>query len=223
VSDVFYARTDDIDLGALRAAWEGRLTPDERQRLATLQLPRDQRDYLAAHVLLRLALHEVRAADPEPDPASDRRGWSLTHANGLVACAVATHQTTPIGVDTEHRSAAVRLETMVDTFLTSSEIALLPSDPDDRAARMVEIWTAKEALLKARGEGFSGDSGFGVLRRLESTPLGKLDGWATISVRDTRTGAACSALGCWVEGYALSVVVIEGKGGAPRLTVVKLQ
>ena len=194
---------------------------DEANRLANLRLERDQRDYLAAHVLLRVAFRKGRGTDLDA-PLADRAGWSLTHSEGFVACALAVDSRHAIGVDAEPLEAAARLETLADTFMSATEMGLLPSDPDGRARRMVEIWTAKEAVLKALGEGFSGEEGFGVLAELESTPLGTLDDWGTISVRDARTGSAYSAWGRWVEGHAL-MVVAEGNEGTPRLEGVTLR
>ena len=222
MSVVFYAPTRDLDLAMLRSTWQASLTADESARLASLRIERDQRDYLAAHALLRLSLHEARGTDLHGAPSIDRAGWSLTHSDGFVACALADHPTALIGVDTEPLEAASRLETLLDTFLARAELPLLPSDPEARSVRMVEIWTAKEALLKALGQGFSGEEGFGVLAMLESTHFGTLDGWRKISVRDARSGAAYSTWECWVEEHVLAVVSLEGNEGIPRLTGVTL-
>ena len=223
LNSVFYSVTDALDLDALRARWEAQLTRVEAQKLATLRLERDQRDYLAAHGLLRIALRETHGIGVDLARLNDHRGWSLTHADGFVACAVAEHAITAIGIDTEPVSSAERLSELMDVFLANSEREGLPSDPEARATRMVEIWTAKEAVLKALGEGFSGDAGFGVLSRLESAPLGMLDEWATISVRDARNGAAYSVWRRWVGTHALAIVALEGNEGKPRLTGVSIQ
>jgi hypothetical protein len=219
----YYALTDGIDVAALEDEWVSVLSTDEAAKLRTLLLERDRRDYLAAHVLLRQALAAERDIDPTTATPGERSGWSLTHADGLVACAVATNPNSAIGIDSEPIAAAERLAEFVDTFVTPAELAALPSDPEARDARMVEIWTAKESVLKALGEGFSGRDGFGVLSRLETAHLGMLDEWATISVRDARSGAAYSVWGRWVGIHAIAIVATEGNEGTPRLTGVSIQ
>ena len=219
---VYYALTEAIDLPALEREWSGALTTDESAKLNFLRIERDRRDYLAAHVLLRQGLAAERGVDPKAPLPAQRMGWSLTHSRGMVACAIAAGPGNAIGIDAEPLAAAERLLELVDTFLTPGERAALPNDPNGRHVRMVEIWTAKEAVLKALGLGFSGKEGFGVLAMLESTPLGMLDEWATISVRDARTGAAYSVWQRWVGLHALSIVAIEGNEGKPRLMGVSL-
>jgi len=220
---VYYALTEGIDRRALTDEWAAVLTTEEAARLSSLRLERDQRDYLAAHVLLRRALGAERGLGPRSLRPGERIGWSLSHTDGFVVCAVAAEPGQAIGVDTESVTAAERLQTMTDTFLTADELTALPSDPNDRAVRMVEIWTAKEAVLKARGAGFSGEEGFRVLSSLQSTPLGMLDGWGKISVRDARTSAAYSVWRRWVAIHAIAIVAIEGNEEEPRLMGVSLQ
>ena len=220
---VYYALTGDVDVRGLEQEWAQFLTADEARKLDKLVLPRDRRDYLCAHLLLRRALAAERGLDPKEVPPAERNGWSLTHTAGFVACAVAADPAAAVGVDAEHLTAAQRLAELTHVFMTAAENAALPSDPNGRAERMVEIWTAKEAVLKARGEGFSGEEGFRVLLMLESSDLGMLDGWATISVRDARTGAAYSAWRRWVGSHVVTFVAIEGNEGEPRLIGVSLQ
>jgi phosphopantetheinyl transferase len=222
VANVFYSRTDHVDFAALHAEWHASLSGEETYQLAKLRLERDQRDYLCAHVLLRHALREAWGTSLAAPPPVSRQGWSLTHAAGFVACAIADDPTGAVGIDSEPLAASERLESIADTFLTTAELALMPSDPNGRARRMVEIWTAKEAVLKALGEGFGSADGFSVLTMLESTPLERVDDWGTISVRDARNDAAFGARVRWVDGFALAVAVIEGNEGIPRLTGVTL-
>jgi phosphopantetheinyl transferase len=223
VAAVYVARTDGLDFVALYSRWHASLDGEELTRIETLRLERDKRDYLRAHVLLRLALAESRDLDPNAIEPAESHGWSLSHSHGFVACVIADDPRTAVGIDTEPVAAAERLAEITDTFLTQPEFYGLPIEPEARALRMVETWTAKEAVLKALGEGFSGELGFGVLSRLESTPLGTLDEWATISVRDARTGAAYSVWQRWVGDHAIATVATEGNEGTPRLRFLKLE
>ncbi|MDT9593066.1 4'-phosphopantetheinyl transferase superfamily protein [Nocardioides zeae] len=87
----------------------------------------------------------ARAHGPAVLPAL---GWasSVSHGGGLVAAAAATHG--PVGIDVEHRDVEV-----VGWALAPAERALVAMRPE----LFARIWTAKEALLKASGEGLDGD------------------------------------------------------------------
>jgi hypothetical protein len=90
----------------------------------------------------------------------------------------------------------------------------------------VEIWTAKEAVLKTSGEGFSGVDGFGVLARLDSAFAGApaaLDEWASIAIRDARTGAAHGVWRRWLGIHVIAIAATDGNEGKPRLTLLKLR
>lgn len=219
---VYYAFTQGVDVAALLERWADALTDDEAAKFKSLRIERDRRDYLAAHALARTALLRERRLHRISVRPDERRGWSLTHTDGFVACAIATSVDGYIGIDSEPISAAKKLAELTDVFLTPTERLVLPSDPKQRAVRMVEMWIAKEAVLKALGEGFSGEQGFGVLAALESTPLGSVDEWGTISVRDARTGAAHRVWRRWIDTHALAIVAIEGNEERPRLTQLSL-
>lgn len=220
---VYYSFTHGVDMAALTKPWANGLTNDEEAKFNSFRFERDRRDYLAAHVLVRRALLRERGLDPISLRSDERRGWSLTHTDGFVACAIAPSVDARIGIDSEPISAAERLNELTDVFLSPTERRALPSDPKARAVRMVEIWTAKEAVLKALGEGFSGEVGFGVLAALESTPVDFVDEWGTIAVRDARTGAAYRVWRRWVDTHALAIVAVDGIEGKPRLTRFSLQ
>jgi len=77
--------------------------------------------------------------------------WNLAQADGLVVCGVSAHT---IGVDVEPWSRGEEtLETANKVFSERENAELLRLAPEHRARRAVELWTVKEAYLKARGEG----------------------------------------------------------------------
>lgn len=140
------------------------LSAEERAYGASLAAPAARDDALAGRVLLRLAV-EALGGGPARALVVRRRcprcgaahgvaalpalGWatSLAHADGLVAVAVGAPGS-PVGIDVERADAA-----SVDWVLTPAERAAVA---DDRSA-FARVWTAKEALLKATGEGVHGD------------------------------------------------------------------
>jgi len=160
---VFYQTTDAVDEAAALAV----LSDDERLRHSQFVLDRDRRDYAAAHALLRWSLSRYASVAPEawqfrngrhgkPSLAGDYGGlplaFNLSHTHGLVACAIAVHA--DVGIDVESVTRAVD-EGVSRRFFAAAEqdaIGRAPA-PRERAERFFELWTLKEAYIKAIGLG----------------------------------------------------------------------
>lgn len=148
------------------------LDREESHRMSRLLVAEDRRDYAAAHALLRQTLTEV-IPDIEPEGwyfEQTARGkpyvclaqagippvrFSLTHTHGLVACIVSKR--VEVGVDVESRSRTIEVELLmrdVCSFDEQQQIRL--AAPPDRADRFFDLWTLKEAYLKALGLGITG-------------------------------------------------------------------
>jgi 4'-phosphopantetheinyl transferase len=156
-------------------AWADRLDADERARASRLRRPADRDSFIAAHVLLRALLSTLPgmpppgslrfAAEPGGKPVLHGfgLGFSLSHTPGMVACALGPAET---GVDLEALDRAVVPEQLAPACLTRAETAaLLALSPAARPERFLRLWTLKEALVKATGEGLSRDLtglGFGL-------------------------------------------------------------
>ena len=144
------------------------LSPQERARCDRLLFRHDQRDFAAAHALLRGALSfhtgeppgswlftvDARGK-PHLAPCSSRWEFNISHTRGLVACALSA--TGPVGVDVEAIDRAVHADAIVDSYFTQSEAAAIRRCRDrvERRARFFELWTLKEAYLTALGSGLS--------------------------------------------------------------------
>lgn len=150
------------------AACHRYLSAEERQRNRRLADPAAQRADLAARALVRLALGraldldpgELRfAAGPHGKPFLDRLGgaspaFNLSHCRHLVVCALARQGR--LGVDVECTGRRLAVERLVRRYCADVERAALAElPPERRAGRFLELWTLKEAFLKARGEGIS--------------------------------------------------------------------
>jgi 4'-phosphopantetheinyl transferase len=148
------------------------LSTDERIRCTRFLFGRDRRDFAAAHALLRAALSSTadRARDEwrfeagsfgKPRlaatiAASTPISFNLAHTRGLVACAVVKQADVDVGVDVEAIARHYDLAELTRRFFSSAEAAeILRHEGEDRERRFFELWTLKEAFIKALGEGLS--------------------------------------------------------------------
>jgi 4'-phosphopantetheinyl transferase len=79
--------------------------------------------------------------------------FNLTHSNGLALIALSVDG--PVGIDLERKCRGAKLFDCESTFCHPQEIENLPGDSHLRAAQLLQIWTHKEAVLKALGTGLS--------------------------------------------------------------------
>jgi 4'-phosphopantetheinyl transferase len=146
VAYIWCQDTQTLDPVAVRRAEAG-LSAEERARCDRFRLPRDRRDYAIAHELLRRSLDSVERHD---GPLSS----SLSHTRGFVACAIAPGL--PIGVDAERIDPSMAIDELADRHLTPIERAALRRCPHhDRSRLFVELWTLREAFVKATGRGLA--------------------------------------------------------------------
>jgi 4'-phosphopantetheinyl transferase len=152
------------------AALERLLDASERTRADRFRFAVDRDAYIAAHALKRVMLSNeapiapgewrFRAASggkPDIDPSlgcAELR-FSLSHARGMVACAVGRGD--EVGVDVERLDPSLHPLETARQVLAPSEVALIGAlPPARRLAAFSRIWTLKEAYLKATGEGLAG-------------------------------------------------------------------
>ncbi len=77
--------------------------------------------------------------------------FNLSHCRSAVACVTGS---SPVGIDVERRG---RYREMLARHVLNSEELADVLGVDDPDCRFLEYWTRKEALLKQRGSGVSGD------------------------------------------------------------------
>jgi 4'-phosphopantetheinyl transferase len=168
IVDVWFRMTNNLDGLELNrdAALLDQRESDCRDRF---RLSRDRRDYTAAHALLRRALSRRCSLPPEAwrfDVAATRKpivdvlavpmalDFSLSHTRGAVACAVG--QGVEIGIDVETIDQSLEVDALAEVCLAPCErVALAQERPSQRSATFVELWTLKEAYVKAIGLGLS--------------------------------------------------------------------
>jgi 4'-phosphopantetheinyl transferase len=171
------------ELARLRAT----LSPSELEKAERMS---DARLHICARGLVRRCLSRERPETPAEAWTFERTeagkpfvtgpapgpSFSLSHTDGLVAVAVGE-----CGVDVEALSRGNEiLDTVLRAFAPAEleEVRLLPAD--DQVRRAVELWTAKEAYLKALGTGISRH-----LDRVVLTHLGN-GAWRVEESRDWR-------------------------------------
>jgi len=168
-AEVYVCQTQALDVNRVSAALS-LLSEDERQRQHCFGFPEDRRDYVAAHVLARLAiaartgsaldgLQFGATAHGKPflipaSPGERVPSFNITHTRGLVACVVAGGSA---GVDAERVDRSIRGVEIAQRWFSRDEgEALERCAGDVRAMRFYELWTLKEAFAKARGVGLAG-------------------------------------------------------------------
>ncbi|MFF8606920.1 4'-phosphopantetheinyl transferase family protein [Streptomyces sp. NPDC015346] len=172
-SPVVLATTEEVL--AHPEADEGLLNQAERERAGRFRHDRDRRDFVAAHLLVRLCAARLLRVGPadvafaQHCPGCDRPGHgrpllvdrpdvhlSLSHSAGVVAAAAGL---APIGVDVERLDKASDALTE-ERVLAPAELELVRSHADPKAA-FLRLWVRKEALIK--------------VGRAELDTLGRLD------------------------------------------------
>jgi 4'-phosphopantetheinyl transferase len=141
------------------------LSPDEHTHAQRLRFRDDARDYAVAHALLRRELS--RGSTTAPSAWSFERGahgkpflaghtaaplsFSLSHTRGMVACALAPLEVA-VGIDVEANQRVLDSARLAERFFAPAEVAALAALPARaRQERFYDLWTVKEAVVKAVG------------------------------------------------------------------------
>ena len=140
------------------------LNESERQRAARFRSESDGLRWSSFRAQLRIILGRALNLDPlevplifsefgKPllPPPHDGLHFNLSHCADLGLIGLCLDG--PIGVDIEPQGRDSDLPECESIFCHPLEIEKLPENGLDRAKHLLEIWTAKEALLKALGTG----------------------------------------------------------------------
>ncbi len=105
-------------------------------------------------------------------PHSDLH-FNLSHCSDLGL--VALCHDGPVGIDLESLGRAEDLLECETMFCHPAEIEILPETSPARASRLLEIWTAKEAILKALGTGLASQPELLKMKWSDSTAAAETD------------------------------------------------
>lgn len=142
------------------------LSAAEQEQAARFHFEKDARHWRACRTALRrilgaalefapadLSFHLGAHGKPHLPPPRHGLHFNLSHCRDLAL--VALCQTGPVGINLEPADRAPTLIGCEPAFCHPDEIAQFPTSPDERAARLLDLWTSKESLLKALGTGLS--------------------------------------------------------------------
>lgn len=162
--------THDPDRGHRRYGdrdWLPLLSPDERMQLGRFTRIEDRRRYGATRAMLRRVLSSYNDTPPEawrfqrggkgrPEVSSPRTDlrFNVTHTRGLICVMIGRDRR--LGIDVEDRGRSLDTAALARRWLDEGEQRELRKLPAmDRKLYMLQLWTLREAYLKARGIGVS--------------------------------------------------------------------
>jgi 4'-phosphopantetheinyl transferase len=157
------SRRDD----EMPALW-AMLSPDEVERANRYGTDALRRRYVAGRAALRVTLGARIGVAPKDVPI--RRGprgrpeldaphaldFNVTHTRGVALIAHLAREGARVGVDLEAVERTLAHDGLARKFLTARERAAIATlDDDARRRAFLRLWTCKEAMSKATGEGLS--------------------------------------------------------------------
>ena len=146
------------------------LSDDELVKANRFHFDKHRRCYIASHGMLRKILSRYIYLNPsqiqfnysplgKPTLAFGGNhvplSFNLSHSNQLALIAVALNRS--IGIDIEFMRFNTDLESIAEQYFSPSEYETIKSfSPYQRHSSIFDLWTLKEAYLKATGEGIGG-------------------------------------------------------------------
>lgn len=156
----------DVSISEMQAHAAGWLDDDERRRYRNLPSEQQRHTYLCAHAMLRSVLADLLAADPRCirfyrpragrpmlcTSSGEDLQFSLSHSDGLTACAVGAAR--PVGIDVQRIDAPPERLPIARHLFSRCEIEDLARCSQKLIRRrFFWYWTLKEAYAKACGIG----------------------------------------------------------------------
>jgi 4'-phosphopantetheinyl transferase len=156
------------------------LSEDERARADRFYNQTDRDSFITARGLLRTVLGQYLNTPPDrlqfqyqdrgkPFLQDSPIEFNVTHSHGLALYAIA--QSRRVGIDLEY-VRDIEVQALAQRFFSDREFQQLQALPLDRqTATFFQYWTAKEAYLKATGEGLAGLSQIEIIELLKGDAI----------------------------------------------------
>ena len=166
-AQLWFLATGSFDQPAVAQPWLERLEPHERSRYQACQTAAARRDYLGTRALARTALAHYSGQPAEclrfgtdqharPEltwPAIPRLFFSLSNTAQLAVGLFAYDHN--VGVDVEFMAPIGVMEIAGCSFSKEELAELSTLGESARQSRFYQLWTLREAYLKARGVGLT--------------------------------------------------------------------
>ena len=143
------------------------LSDEELNRLDRLKIDNKKAEFLSSRSILRIILSMYLTEDPndlsinytlagKPILPNTELQFNVSHSKDFLLCGISLINR--IGIDIQEIYPISSLDRIINNFFSPTEIQYLRSLPSREAYQenFFAIWTAKEAYLKAVGEGIQG-------------------------------------------------------------------
>ncbi|MFC4101259.1 4'-phosphopantetheinyl transferase family protein [Paenibacillus xanthanilyticus] len=211
--EVYYAHSGGHEWLLDERAAEAALTGEELDRYRAYRTDMKRKEFLLGRLMMKSLLgrkygispHAVKLSTTTYGKPAYPGEWqfNLTHANGVVACAMTLHRR--VGIDLEYMEASNL--NLVGHVCSQEERNYVQANAGLELQAFYEIWTKKEALIKALGTGFAMDPK--EIRIALGIQRGERDGWLFLEPRQL------------LPSYQLAVAVelLETERDPVRMTI----
>ncbi|KAG0591797.1 hypothetical protein KC19_1G202800 [Ceratodon purpureus] len=171
---------DDVRDSKLMNMYQNLLSSDEQKKILEANNVKTQNERLLARTLVRTTLARYGMVDPSslrfttnkfgkpkviwPSQVEGNNSWrpnslcfNLSHTQSLLACAVTIDSEVGIDVEEKDRKLSRNLMALARRRFSPEEADWLSrfEDPTQQQQRFMQLWTLKEAYVKALGTGIS--------------------------------------------------------------------
>jgi 4'-phosphopantetheinyl transferase len=141
------------------------LSPGERAKAGTITEPIQKRNYILSRAILRqiLSRYTDRNASElrfsygsfgKPALTNSSIHFNVSHSRDLFVCAV--DRESEVGVDVEYIEDVGEIDSIsAQSFTVHERLQLARCHPNNRLVVFFQLWTRKEAFLKATGHGLT--------------------------------------------------------------------
>ena len=141
------------------------LTQEEKQKASCFKFEHDRRRFFTTRIGLKLLLANYLNTNPQnlhfitntygkPSLENQPLHFNISHSKDIILYAFYPHL--PIGIDIEYTRLDLDVEDIAQLVFHATEIDYwLRLDEKQRIDAFFQLWTLKEAYIKAIGQGFS--------------------------------------------------------------------
>ena len=160
-------RVSTVDFSHRTQEFEHLLSETEKKRASQFKYEESKENFIICRAALRFLLSRYLKETPasigffqnqDGKPAitdtyhQHNLEFNISHSNEI--CLIAFSQNLELGIDVEEIRPIGELEDMAKSFLSKRELAAFNScTPEKKPIKFFDLWSAKEALLKAIGCG----------------------------------------------------------------------